>query len=59
MQADTPNVLLACSKQIAFGMQYLAAKSFVHRDLAARNILVSKELVCKVFIAAGFFFSNV
>ena len=45
---DTPEVLLCCSQQIAFGMHYLAGKGFVHRDLAARNILLTEGNVCKV-----------
>ena len=48
VQPDTPNILLAYSKQVALGMQYLSAKLFVHRDLAARNILVTKRFICKV-----------
>eukprot|EP00731_Ephydatia_muelleri_P029662 Em0021g185a len=48
MQPDTPNILLAYSKQISLGMQYLSAKSFLHRDLAARNILVTKRFICKI-----------
>ena len=48
MEPDTPNILLAYSKQISLGMQYLSAKSFLHRDLAARNILVTKRFICKV-----------
>jgi len=48
VQPDTPNILLAYSKQVALGMQYLSAKSFLHRDLAARNILVTNGFTCKV-----------
>ena len=46
--ADLPHTLLSYSRQIASGMNYVAAKSFIHRDLAARNILVSEDGVCKV-----------
>ena len=35
-------------QEIAAGMLYLSAKSFIHRDLAARNILVSEKATCKV-----------
>lgn len=39
---------LRICKEVALGMSYLAAKSFIHRDLAARNVLVDTEFVCKV-----------
>ena len=38
------------SAQVASGMAYLEAQSFIHHDLAARNVLVEKNLVCKVAI---------
>ena len=43
-----PHMLLQFCTDIAAGMQYLSAKSFVHRDLAARNILVTEDKTCKV-----------
>ena len=40
--------LIDMSAQVASGMAYLEAQSFIHRDLAARNVLVGENLVCKV-----------
>eukprot|EP00731_Ephydatia_muelleri_P029679 Em0021g202a len=48
VRSDLPKILLAYSKQVALGMQYLSSKSFVHCDLAARNVLVTKDYVCKI-----------
>ena len=48
LDADLPHILLSYSRQIASGMNYVAAKAFVHRDLVARNILISEQDICKV-----------
>lgn len=40
--------LIDMASQVASGMAYLEAQSFIHRDLAARNVLVGDNLVCKV-----------
>ena len=40
--------LIDMSAQVASGMAYLEAQSFIHRELAARNVLVGENLVCKV-----------
>jgi serine/threonine protein kinase len=50
LDPNLPDVLLQFCRQIACGLAYLAAKSFVHRDIAARNILLDKNLNCKVHI---------
>ena len=42
------NQLIDMSSQVAAGMAYLEAQSFIHRDLAARNVLVGENLICKV-----------
>ena len=49
LPATTATTLLEMCQQVAFGMHYLCSKGFIHRDLAARNVLVSKDLVCKVY----------
>ena len=41
-------MLLSYSRQVAFGLMYLAFKKYVHRDIAARNVLVNDEGICKV-----------
>ena len=40
--------LIDMSAQVASGMAYLEAQSFIHRDLAARNVLVGENRECKV-----------
>ncbi|XP_065199137.1 uncharacterized protein LOC135830859 [Sycon ciliatum] len=45
---DLGQQFLRFSGEIAEGMAYLAAKSFVHRDLAARNILRGMDGTCKI-----------
>ena len=44
----TLHQMIDISSQIASGMTYLEAHSYIHRDLAARNILVGEGNVCKV-----------
>ena len=48
-----PLLFVKFSKDIASGMSYLSKKSFVHRDLAARNILLTNDLMCKVWELAS------
>ena len=43
--------LIDMSAQVASGMAYLEAQSFIHCDLAARNVLIGESLVCKVQIS--------
>ncbi|XP_071947329.1 uncharacterized protein [Antedon mediterranea] len=40
--------LYSLARQIASGMDYVAANKIVHGDLAARNILVGENLIAKV-----------
>ena len=40
---ELSQVLLSYSRQVAFGLMYLANKKYVHRDIAARNILVNDD----------------
>lgn len=40
--------LLAVARDVASGMAFIAARSFVHRDLAARNCLVGVDNVVRI-----------
>jgi len=39
---------MRAATDVAMGMEYLHAKSFVHRDIAARNILLTEGNICKI-----------
>lgn len=44
----TPDLLLGCVLQVAWGLKYFADLNFVHRDIATRNCLVNREFVVKI-----------